>query len=345
MKKRNILFVSIIASSFLLISLVYSTIESDKELISWNKNIDLYMSRISTNPVFVASIIDSFTVYQANVTGKDYFDIIQGLKEHPLQYSPYLSYDIPLMPMKISQKIVLCQAHCIKIYTEKEVYEYKTEGAIVSITYPVEIDSSVIINIIESDYSNKYVLKRIVFSKEQFHEQLLRNINISPVYRINKIGAEVSFFSFDNETIEIVLIDTSGNANIYSISEDMVTKIYDGQIIIPNKFNEKDLWYIKYERDNDKFSIMKNDDKIYETNDRIVQGYFIENNLLELFFYDTENTDKLDFANGPWWPKISSVFFDLENRKITPMHFKHYWKDGNIFSRSKIIKDNLLIIF
>lgn len=341
MKKSKMILLIVFSLLFFIIGgCIFKTKKSDKEILDWNSNIYSQIQNTGANPIPV----DWFSLYSLEGWKNDIYLDLMFTKEKklPLQYLPYLTHDIPLMPLTVADKIILCQTKYLQVLCQNHVYEYKFEKEnILRITYPKEVGENVVIYLITSDPKRTtYAFKEIVFSEDSFMETEIAILNIPDSYKIGKWNSEVSFFSYFNDVISVVLTNEEWKSHIFQFSKngDCIEKYSDGEIIIPNKFSDMNLWYVKKKKNDSKIaSLMKDKEQIDEISSDICQGYFVSNSNIELFFYDA--------PNGPGWANLLSYLYDITERKITPVFFKAYWREENILLRSMIWKKTIAFVF
>lgn len=287
--------------------------------------------------------------YNLNFTNADY-----KKGKIPLKYD-LANFDIDLMPIIISNKIILAQTHSIKILSNEVVYEYRSNEQIMTITYPKEINSNLFFYVIKFN-SDKIVskvpfneriwlLQEISFEEDKFQEKTIARIEIPSDYVIEKLRSEVSFFTYDENNINIVLSDSNRKPSIFQITDNgrYLIKKNDGYIIIPNQFSNENLWYIIKDEQN-KVWLMKDEHMICEVNQFISQGHFITESVIQFYYWDSSEFGKFDFANGKYGAiYYSDLFITTENKFLNSYYTKNEKK--NFFVNDKSRQENILIVF
>lgn len=272
----------------------------------------------------------------------------------PLTYESS-NFDIDLMPIIISGKIMIAQTHSIKILSNNCVYKYKCAEQIKSITYPKKDKSDLIFYMIKFNSSKivgkvpqnerEWLLQEIIFSEGNFQEKTICKIELPSDYVVEQLKSEVSFFTYRENIITIVLTDSNKKTSIFQISDDghIVNKMFDGSIIIPNQFSTKNIWYINKDKQNRTW-LMNNKQRIYEINDFVSQGYFIKDSVIQFIYWDFSEVGKFDFVNGKHGPIYYSDLFNINESDIINSYYKEIEKK-NFFINDKINQDNILVIF
>lgn len=285
-------------------------------------------------------------------SSKNIHENISEYNELPVKYD-YANFDIDLMPIMISGRLILVQTHSIKILYDGLTYEYKCDEQIKSMSYPVLEDSDLVFyiikfnsnKIIERIPSNKreWILQKIIFTDNKFMEQETKRIEIHESYEIKQLKSEISFFNYENDIINVVLTDNFGKSAIFRITDNgtEIQQRYDGEIIIPNQFCGENLWYIKTNEMNETW-LMKDEESIHKINNMVSQGHFINESIIQFVYYDYTQVGKFDLLNGPHIPIYhSNLYLTNENRTISSCYSNY---ENSLF-RDKIITDNILAIF
>lgn len=349
MKKVILCILVAISAAVFCIRLVSSR-NSDREIETWNSEIYSKTKNLGLNSILVYKQELYFRSNNTSGKSKNQFS-----EKMPLQYD-ISNYDIDLMPMIVSDKILLCQCHSLKVFSDGQIFEYKCSNQIVGLTYPKENKENLMIYLIEfnsdkivrkvPESERKWVLYELSYSQGKFSERIVTELNLPKTHIIKQINSEVSFFRYSKNEIDVVLTNEIENeSSIFHISDDgaNVKNVTDGFIIIPNRFSDEFLWYIKKDKQN-KFALMKNEDKICEINQFISQGYFVDEDTVELFFYDDSQFGEMDLYNGTYAPLYKSCLYLFnENTMINT-----YYYDGgkkSIFFNDKIRRDTVLTVF
>lgn len=354
MKKRTKIILSLLVLSIAwnMCRLVLATKKSDKELAEWNAKMCSQIESRRVRPI----LVDVHSLYAFDEPQDDISKILEPSKELPLLHTDYSIGEPALFPMLISDKIVICQGSSLNILNQNIVYEYKCEY-ISCITYPKEAGTDIIFYLIIEDRDNRYIFKEVRFSGTEFKETEIAVLDMPSSYKISRLYSEVSFFTYANGTIHVVLRDKEKYFCIFKFSSkgECLGKYSDGDIIIPNKYDSENLWYIKRETtrsgkrilSSDKSILMKGENKVCEISGFINQGYFAEEATIEFMFADDSRMipGDLDFVNGPYWLEHTAYLFSVHEKKMTPAYFKKYWKSSNILQRGKILKDPVIVLF
>ncbi len=205
----------------------------------------------------------------------------------------------------------------MKILSDNIVYEYKCNNQITNISYPKEENNNLIFYLIKFNNNKRiynvplekreWILQKLIFNGKTFFEETISTLDIPNSYTLNQKNSEVNFFKYQNEIFYIVLSNLEGIASIFKfdINGKLIKKEFDGFIIIPNRFNDENLWYIKC-KDVKKFFLMREHQEICEVNNYLTQGYFISDTIIEFIFYDTSDFGTINFR-----PKYSSLLYNL----------------------------------
>ena len=283
-----------------------------------------------------------------------FYNAIYKKEKIPLKYD-IANFDIDLMPIIISNKIILTQTHSIKILSNDVVYEYRCNEQIKAITFPKEVNSNLFFYVVKFNSSKIvrkvpfneriWVLQEISFIDNKFQEKNIARIELPSDYVIEQLKSEVSFFTYENNTINIVLSDSNRKSSIFQITDEgrYLTKKYDGYIIIPNQFSNKNLWYIIKDEQN-KVWLMKDEQIIREINQFISQGHFITESVIQFFYWDSSEFDKFDFVNGKYGAIYYSDLFIATKNKFVNSYYKTI-PNKNLFIKDKTRRENVLIIF
>ncbi|WP_295801174.1 hypothetical protein [uncultured Treponema sp.] len=346
--------------------------KADIELTNWNSAIYAQNKGLNLKSI----LYYEHSLYFQNEIGPKDFRKISLNNEIPLKYGMSRRFDTDLMPIVFSDKIALCQPESLKIYSTNKVFEYICNNQIVSITFPKLENDKIIIYAIKFDSSKhiysvpaserKWILQEIVFSNGKFSEKTITNFYIPEIYTIKKVSSDVNFFRYSKGIIDIVLTDLNERQSIYKFSDKgkFIEKENDGFLIIPNKFNDNFLWYIKEPEEN-KFYLMKNDEEICELDYLItqghfvkksvrkelkyfiIQGHFVKESAIEFFFYDVSETAYFDFINGLLAPRFSSALYMINKKELIPVYYKDYNEEleKKILFKDKIRHDNILIVY
>lgn len=345
--KKNILIQCILIAVLLICFLnrIISSNEANKELKEWNSTVHTQLSSLN---------LKSILRYKRELFYNESFPVkSEKNNQIPLEYD-MANYDIDLMPMIVSDKIILYQTHSIKIFGESTVYEYQCKEQIRSITYPKVSDSTIIFFTIKFDSDiaqyrvpvseRKWFLQKIVFSDGKFIEGEITYIDFPDIYTLNDFYySEISFFIYTENYLYIILTDQNQKSAIFQFTEKgkMIKKVFDGCILIPNKFSDESIWYI--ETVNNKFFLMKESQVICEINQHVKQGLFVTENIIEFFFYDFPGFGSFDFINGLYFPIYSSALYFIDTNEIIESYYKED-KDSFLFN-DKILRDSILVIF
>lgn len=360
MRKRTkiILLLIVLSVAVYVCRLILATKKSDKELTDWNAKMCSQIESRRARPI----LVDVHSLYSFDEPQDDISKILEPSKKLPSLHTDYSIGEPALFPMLISDKIVVCQGTSLNILNQNIVYEYKCE-IIECITYPKEEGTDIIFYLIRRDRENRYTFKEIRFSGTEFKETEIAVLDMPSSYEMSKLYSEVNFFTYADNTINVVLRgkDKEKYFCIFKFSSkgECLGKYSDGDVIIPNKYDSENLWYIKREatkevtRSNrrilcsDKSILMKGENKVCEISGFINQGYFAEEATIEFMFADDSRMipGDLDFVNGPYWLENTAYLFSVHEKKMTPAYFKKYWKSGNILQRGKILKDPVIVLF
>lgn len=349
MKKVIICILAAISTAVICIRLVSSR-NSDRKIEAWNSEIYSKTKNLGLNYILVYKQELYFQSNSASGKSKNQFS-----EKMPLQYD-ISNYDIDLMPMIISDKILLCQRHSLKVFSDAQVFEYKCNDQIAGLTYPKENEENLVIYLIKFNSDKivrkvpaserKWLLYELTYSQGKFSERIVNELNLPKMHIIKQINSEVSFFCYSKNMIDVVLTNEVENeSSIYHFSDDgaNVKNVTDGLVIIPNRFSDEFLWYIKKDKQN-KFALMKNKDKICEINQFISQGHFVNEDTVELFFYDDSQFGEMDLYNGTYAPLYKSCLYLLnENTMINTYYYDKSKK--SIFFNDKIRRDTVLTVF
>lgn len=354
MKKRTkLIFLLLVLSAAVYVCwLILATKKSDKELADWNAKMCSQIESRRARPI----LVDVHKLYSFDEPQDDISKILEPSKKLPLLHTDYSIGETALFPMLISDKIVVCQGTSLNILNQNIVYEYKCEF-IDCITYPKEVGTDILFYLIREDREHRYIFTEIRFSGTEFRETEIAVLDMPSSYRISRLYSEVGFFTYTNDTIHVVLTDDDNRFCIFKFSSEgeCLGKYSDGDIIIPNKYDSENLWYIKREATRsgkrilslDKSILMKDENKVCEISGYICQGYFAEEATIELMFFDVSRMipGDFDFVNGPYWPEYTAYLFSVHKKKMTPAYFKKYWKAGTILQRGKILKEPVIVLF
>lgn len=344
--KKIFLFISLLLILFFLCFRIIMSWKSDKRIISQNVNISNQLENLELDSILLYKRV----LYEKNNS----FHEIDESSKLPLQYD-IANYDIDLMPMIISNSVIICQTHSIKILNDNLVSEYKCDNQIRCVTYPIKEKQSLVFYVIKFDSTKnfnkvptserKWLLQKIIFEEGKFFEETISYLHLPDSYLIKQLNSEISFFTYFNECFYVVLTNNNGNSAIYQFSHDgrMMKKAYDGYIIVPNNFSDSDLWYIQKDI-NSKNYLIKNDKVIVEVNKYVTQGHFINDSDIEFFGYNTSDVGIYDFINGLYSPFYFSEIYSLTENHFIDGYYKEVLKKSSLYS-DKIRRDNILVIF
>ena len=343
MKKLYLLFIIIMV--FVISSIQHFSLQkSYKEKKENNIEVKSLLEKISHESILFS---ERELFYNSNSTNTN------SSKRIPLEYD-LANFDIDLMPIIISDKIIIAQTHSIKIFSHDFVYEYRCNEQIKSITYPKDEKSNLVFYVIKFNSSNTvkkvpyneriWLLQEIIFIEDKFQEKTIAYIEIPSDYAVEQLTSEVCFFTYEENIINIVLTDANRKSSIFQITDNgrCLTKKNDGYIIIPNQFSNKFLWYLRKD-DQNKVWLMKNEQMICEINQFISQGRFITESVIQFFYWDSSEFGKFDFVNGKYGAIYYSDLFIITENKVIKSYYEKIAKK-NLFVKDKN-KHNILIIF
>lgn len=344
--EKKILFIPLVLILFFLSFRITMSWKSEKKIISQNSNVSKQLENLE---------LDSILLYKRILYSKyNSFQEIDESSKISLQYD-IANYDIDLMPIVISNSVIICQTHSLKILNNNLVYEYKCNNQIQCITYPKKENNSLIFYVIKFDSTKKinnvptserkWLLQKIVFDEGKFIEEMISYLHLPDTYLIKPLNSEISFFTYLNKCFYVVLTNNNGNSAIYQFSKNgkMMNKAYDGYIIVPNNFSDSDLWYIQKDSKSKNY-LIKNDNVIVELNKYIMQGHFINDNNIEFFGYNTSDIGSYDFINGLYAPFYFAEIYSVTKKQFINGYYKEVLKKRSIF-KDKIRRDNILVIF
>lgn len=299
-------------------------------LNKWNSNVNNNLREIKKKSILY---YDGKIFYN----DKSFYNFTQQ-QILPLKYE-MAQYDADLMPMIISDNIIICQNHTLKILNNNSFFEYNCNDQIIRITFPKEINDTLYFYIIKfnsnkrisliPEEERKWIIQKLTFNGKIFIEETICVLNIPKSYTINRKKTEVSFFEFYNGFFDIVLSDKDGVLSIFKFDTTgkMIRKESNGSIIIPNRFSDKKLWYIEEEQGR---PFLKTEQKkICEVNKFITQGVFIDDDIIEFIIFDTS-----EFGTINYYPKYTSFLYSIDKNEIINTYYKN---EKN--------KDNILVIY
>lgn len=344
--KKMIFFTLLVLLLIFFSSRIIMSWKADKKLISQNINTSKQLEKLK---------LDSVLLYKRILYSKSnsFYEINEN-DRFLLQYD-VANYDIDLMPMIISNSVIICQTHSLKILNNNLVSEYKCNEQIQCITYPKKEKNTLIFYVIKFDSpqkidrvsisERKWHLQKIIFNSGKFIEETLSYLSLPDSYFIKQLKSEISFFAYLDEYFYIVLTKDDGESGIYKISKDgkLINKIYTGYIIVPNKFSDNDLWYIQKD-DKGKNYLIKNDNVIVELNEYVTQGHFINESVIEFFSYNASDVGVFDFINGSYAPFYFSEIYSIDEKRFIDGYCKEVLKKYSIF-KDKVRRNNILVIF
>lgn len=345
MKRSFFLTLLVLVIFYLSFRMVMSW-KSDKKLFTRNKNISTQLENLE---------LESILRYKRMLYSKSnsFQDIDEGVKLS-LQYD-VANYEIDLMPIIISNSVIICQTHSLKVLNNNSLYEYKCDEQIQCITYPKEEKKNLVFYIIKFDSKKniykvplserKWLLQKIIFREGSFIEETLASLDFPDSYYIKQLRSEISFFVHLNDFFYIALTNNNGDTAIYQFTKDgkMMNKTYCGYIMVPNRFSDSDLWYIRKDSKNKNF-LIKNDNVITELNNYITQAHFVTDSILEFFGYDTSDIGVFDFINGSYSPFYFSEIYLLNENRFIDGYYQKTLRKSFIFD-DKVRRDNILVIF
>ncbi len=345
MKKKLFLILLVLVIFFLCVRMIMSC-KADKKIINRNKNISAQLEKLGLESIFLYKRI----LYPKN----NYFQDIDEWGRLSLQYDG-ANYDIDLIPMIVSDSVILCQTHSLKILNANSICEYRSDEQIKCITYPKEEKTNLVFYVIKfeskknlfrvPEAERKWILQKIIFREDSFIEETLAVLDFPVSCYIKQLSSEVSFFAHLNNSFYIVLTNNNDDTLIYQFSEDgkMMDETYCGYIIVPNRFSDRDLWYIQKDSENKNF-LIKNDNVIVELNKYITQGQFIDDSIIQFFGYDTSDAGFFDFINGSYAPFYFSEIYFLSENRFVDGYYQEVLKKSFIYN-DKVKRDNILVIF
>lgn len=144
--KKMIFFTLLVLLLIFFSSRIIMSWKADKKLISQNINTSKQLEKLK---------LDSVLLYKRILYSKSnsFYEINEN-DRFLLQYD-VANYDIDLMPMIISNSVIICQTHSLKILNNNLVSEYKCSEQIQCITYPKKEKNTLIFYVIKFDSPKK----------------------------------------------------------------------------------------------------------------------------------------------------------------------------------------------
>ena len=274
-----------------------------------------------------------------------------SISELPVMGLPVGIGECGLSPMIFDDTVYLCGSRRVEIYSISKnhiLWEQDFKDGIAATTMPSYKDGTLSFFLLEHiKESNAYRVIKCMHNGAEVSQDFITDIPLGEKRLARKTATDVSFFTVADDRIVFAMNEESSSQILeYSLDGAFVRSLGEGHFIVPNRFDDKNLYYLKEafsESGKRKCLLMKNNDVIFECDD-IIMCYFLDSSRIYLQKYDAWEAERFDFTNGPWPPSEEAFILNAETSELSPAYIKEPWREGNFFERAKIRDIGILFI-